>query len=150
MSYTTPPSPRWNDTSINYPNVCGAPDHESCISWREEIEDHVLYLKKNCRCKFGECMYGRTSLSKTQRKLGIVVGESLCGRTYLQHFVEEKRDNLDNESWDDINEWYYESSDEEEDEDLIEMLELEKDNEGNLTFNDKYLNTLQNIELIMT
>ena len=30
MSYTTPPSPRWNDTDVNYPNIALAPDNISC------------------------------------------------------------------------------------------------------------------------
>lgn len=157
MSYTTPPSPRWNDSDVNYPNVALAPDSISCSTWRDEILNYIDFIHKNCRCRFGTCDYGRTSLSKTQRKLGIITGESLCGHTYLQHFVNQKREELDTQSWDEINDWYY-SDDEDnseniteedltddEEEDFLESMELFKNNEGELQFVSKYVEYLRNI-----
>ena len=157
MSYTTPPSPRWNDSDVNYPNVALAPDSISCSTWRDEILNYIDFIHKNCRCRFGTCDYGRTSLSKTQRKLGIVTGESLCGHTYLQHFVNQKREELDTQSWDEINDWYYSDDEDDseniteedltddEEEDFLESMELFKNNEGELQFVSKYVEYLRNI-----
>jgi|SaaInlV_125m_DNA_1040241.scaffolds.fasta_scaffold123204_1 hypothetical protein len=162
MSYTTPPSPRWNDSDVNYPNVALAPDSISCSTWRVEILDYIHYIHTNCKCRFGTCNYGRTSLSKTQKKLGIITGESLCGHTYLQHFVNQKREELDTQSWDEINDWYYSDDeddskntteedltdeDEEEEEEFLESLELFKNNDGELTFVSKYIESLKNIPI---
>jgi hypothetical protein len=154
MSYTTPPSPRWNDSDINYPNVALAPDSISCSTWREEVLDYIDYVHKNCSCRFGGCRYGRTTLSKTQKKLGIITGESLCGKTYLEHFVNEKREELDTKSWQEVNDWYYtddeDESDYEEDEDeedFLESLQLTKNVDGELTFISKYIESLKNIPI---
>ena len=78
-------------------------DGEYPDKYIDEVLDYIDYVHKNCSCRFGGCRYGRTTLSKTQKKLGIITGESLCGKTYLEHFVNEKREELDTKSWQEVN-----------------------------------------------
>ena len=151
MTTTIPPSPRWNDSDINYPNVAQATDGITCKEWREDVLNYIDFIHKHCNCRYGECKFGRTKLSKTQKKLGIITGKSLCGQTYLEHFVKEKRFELDNTSWDEINDWYY-SDDEEEDEKdeneiFLESMQLYRNNQGHLSFISKYIEFLKCIPI---
>lgn len=158
MSLTTPPSPRWNDSDIDYPNISQATDAITCKEWRDDVLNYIDYIHTHCKCRYGECNFGRTKLSKTQKKLGIITGTSLCGHTYLQHFVKEKRYELNNTSWEEINDWYYSDEEDEEDEEddeeheededkFLESMQLFRNSRGELTFISKYIESLKNIPI---
>ena len=66
----------------------------------------------------------------------------------------EKREELDTKSWQEVNDWYYtddeDESDYEEDEDeedFLESLQLTKNVDGELTFISKYIESLKNIPI---
>jgi len=46
MAISVHPSPRWNDKKLQYPNIQQASDYITCQIWREEVSEHLNYLKK--------------------------------------------------------------------------------------------------------
>ena len=59
MAFTTPPSPRWNDSDIDYPNISQATDAVTCKEWRNDVLDYINYIHTHCKCRYGNFYYGK-------------------------------------------------------------------------------------------
>lgn len=150
MAISVPPSPRWNDEELQYPNIQQASDYITCQIWREEVSEHLNYLKKICRHKFGTCEFGRTSESKKQKKIGCIMCTSLCSESILQHKIKEKRYNMNTDTWDEIVEWYFDEEEDDTDDEQIEFekkMQLIRTDSGNTIFENSYLESLKDIKV---
>ena len=167
--WNVPPSPTWApyaDTSVQdmptgfkwralyvrvgtYPNTDRKLDQEDTDEFQETFHDEVSCWRKQCRCMFGTCPWGRQTLSKNQRKqeLGVAFSPSLCGQSKLDHLVTEKRAKHDTTPSEDICDWYYSSDDDEDDEESTELydeMQLRRTNSGTLQFSKPYIMLLEN------
>lgn len=148
-----PSSPRWNDADVNYPNSSQQYDMVSAQEFQEELKETLSEMSKPC-CQTFPCKHGRQSLSTRQkkRKLGKVYGKSLCGQAKSLHIVNEKREYMETTEPEEIAEWYYTDTEDEDEidsetEELAECMELEFDEKGKLQFSEKYLNYIKCIPI---
>ena len=161
-----PPSPSWEtllDVSIrelpkkfkwrammtrllHYPNISFQADSETTKDFQEELSYATQFWNTTCRHPF-PCPHGRQTLSKKQRKqpCGKPFGQSLCGLCILHHVVNEKRDEMELLSSEDISAWYFSDDDESDsdDEGVYYRMQLRRTPSGTLQFTETYLETLQ-------
>ena len=66
------------------------------------------------QCSIHICQHGRHTLSKTTKtNSGKPFGQSLCGLCMLNHFVSQKREEMEVLSPEEISAWYFSDSDDE-------------------------------------
>jgi hypothetical protein len=168
IKLSIPPSPTW-ETPLNisigelpksfkwkalvnkilhYPNISLQSDSETMKEFQEEFSYATKTWNKPCRHPY-PCPHGRQTLSKKQKnqKLGIIFGSSLCGICMLNHFVNEKRTEMEILSPEEISEWYFSDSNDEdmsdsEDEDIYDKMQLQRSPSGTLQFTENYLKIL--------
>ena len=134
---------------LRYPNISNQADSETTEEFQEEFMYATQHWNSQCRHPY-PCQYGRQTLSKKQRKqsLGKPFGQSLCGHCMLNHFVSQKREEMEALSPEEISAWYFSDSDDEymsdsDDEDIYEKMQLQRSPSGTLQFTKTYLQTLQ-------
>ena len=169
MKLSVPNSPSWqaqSDVSIcklprsfkwramvnqmlHYPNISLQCDSETSEEFQEEFLYATQRWLSQCRLPF-PCEHGRQTLSKKQLKqpLGKPFCQSLCGQCMLNHFVSKKRNEMEFLSPEEISEWYFSDSDDEDvsdsdDEDIYNKMQLHRTSSGTLQFTKTYLDTLQ-------
>lgn len=131
---------------LNYPNISLQADSETTEEFQEELSHATHFWNKPCRHPF-PCPHGRQTLSKKQRKqsCGKTFGQSLCGLCMLNHFVNQKREEMELLSPEEISEWYFSDDDvsDSDDEDIYNKMQLRRTSSGTLQFTKTYLETLQ-------
>ena len=134
---------------LRYPNISNQADSETTEEFQEEFMYATQHWNSQCRHPY-PCQHGRQILSKKQRKqsLGKPFGQSLCGHCMLNHFVSQKREEMEVLSPEEISEWYFSDSDDEDisdsdDEDIYDKMQLHRTSSGTLQFTETYLETLQ-------
>ena len=135
---------------LRYPNISNQADSETTKEFQEEFMYATQHWNSQCRHPY-PCQHGRQTLSKKQRKqsLGKPFGQSLCGHCMLNHFVSQKRKEMDALSPEEISAWYFSDSDDEDvsdsdDEYIYKKMQLKRSISGTLQFTKTYLQTLQN------
>ena len=149
---TLPKSFKWRamvNQMLHYPNISLQADSETTEEFQEAFMYAVQYWNSQCRHPY-PCKHGRQTLSKKQRKqtLGKSFGQSLCGLCMLNHFVSQKREEMEVLSPQEISTWFFSDSDDEDvsdsdDEDIYEKMQLQRSPSGTLQFTKTYLQTLQ-------
>jgi len=167
MKLSVPPSPYWEESSdisirelpklfrwgamvnqmLHYSNISLQADSETSEEFQEEFSYAIQFWNKPCHQPF-PCPHGRQTLSKRQKKqpCGKHFGQSLCGHCMLNHFVSEKREDMDTYSSQEIADWYFSDDDDSdsEDEDIFyNKMQLQRTASGTLQFTQTYLETLQ-------
>lgn len=131
---------------LHYPNISFQADSETTEEFQEEFSYATHFWNTPCRHPF-PCPHGRQTLSKKQRKqpCGKPFGQSLCGLCMLNHFVNEKREEMELLSPEEISEWYFSDDDDSDsdDEDIYDKMQLRRTPSGTLQFTETYLDTLQ-------
>jgi len=134
---------------LNYPNISLQADSETTEEFQEAFMYAIQHWNSQCRHPY-PCQHGRQTLSKKQRKqsLGKPFGQSLCGLCMLNHFVSQKREEMEVLSPEEISAWYFSDSDDEymsdsDDEDIYNKMQLQRSPSGTLKFTKPYLQTLQ-------
>lgn len=169
MKLSVPPSPDWEESSnisirklpklfkwralvnqmLHYPNISLQADLETTEFFQKAFICATHRWNSQCRHPF-PCPHGRQTLSKKQKKqpCGKPFGRSLCGLCILNHYVNEKREEMEILSPEEISEWYFSDSDDEDmsdsdDEDIYDKMQLHRTPSGTLQFTEAYLKTLQ-------
>ena len=147
-----PKSFKWRamvNQMLHYPNISLQADLETTEDFQKELSYATHLWNTHCRHPF-PCPNGRQTLSKKQKKqpCGKHFGRSLCGLCMLNHFVNEKREEMELLSPEEISEWYFSDSDDEDvsdsdDEDIYNKMQLHRTSSGTLQFTETYLETLQ-------
>lgn len=141
-----PKSHRWRTLIshiLQYPNIPLQPDSETMQEFQKKFSQTIQLWKTSCRHSF-PCPNGRQTLSKKQRKQpsGKSFGQSLCGQCMLNHYVSQKREEMNTIKSEEISEWYFATGNE-SDSDIYDKMELQLSPLGTLKFTDSYLKTLQ-------
>jgi len=164
IKLSIPPSPYWEPSSnisirelpkslkwraivnkiLHYPNISLQSDSETTQDFQEEFSYATHLWNTSCRHIF-PCPHGRQTLSKKQKKqsCGKPFGQSLCGQCMLNHFVTEKRKEMEILSPEEISEWYFSEDDSDsDDEDIYDKMQLQRSSSGTLQFTENYLKIL--------